>query len=163
MDIDFGFEDDFTLNKKKNSHEAKHFNPSYQPKKSGIQLKVIAEETNPNNQKETIAMSEDVINSEEFQKIVSDGDHLNSPSSKISTIKPLYFNCGSKLHKATIPEKTSSLSQKLLEDDDICVNGENSEADVINSRLDLLEHSFEEPKSGPNALTQTISHSQKRY
>jgi len=164
MEIDFGFEDDLSLTKKKSSNEPRLFNLSNPPKKSALQLNVIAEETNQNNQKETIAASEDVINSEEFQKIVTTDDHmtLTSPSSKKSTIKPLYFNCGNKLYKTEVPEKKSAMSQKLLDDDDICVNGENSDIDdVINSRLDL-NHSADMPNfdSDDKEITRTITHSQ---
>ena len=120
MEIDFGFEDDLTMRQKTDK------SPTLKDSKKPV-LNVITEEMN--QQKETIraSMSDNcIIESEEYDK--SEGEANRTPSSKMSSVKPLYFYTAGKLNKnpsamKNEKEKQSTFSQKLQEDDDICVNG----------------------------------------
>jgi hypothetical protein len=118
-EIDFGFEEELIPSKKNTARN--------NPPKPQAPLNVIDEE----QLKGTIRGSQDIeqerVETEEIDLQSHDPD---TPTGKASSIKPMYFYAGNKLVRNeksnTIKEAVDpgTLSQKLREDDDICVNGD---------------------------------------
>jgi hypothetical protein len=123
LDTDFGFEDDLLTGKKHHNDKSPSVKEGRASVPRRMPLNVITEEPT-GNQKETIQAS-----------LENKENEPDTPSSKVTTIKPLFSYHGHKLAKNENvgnynKVNQSTLSQKLQEEDDICVNGETYEGEI---------------------------------